>query len=353
MKRKIALVMLALGVTVFFGAGPGITRLHAGEYKVIADMCGNDAEVPVNPKRIASMHCVSSERIYILGQGDRLCVMGKQSPWAYRFFPEIRNVPTTHSGKTEQMRELKPDLILYTTGMYKGKGEEFKAAGFRTACAFTADRRSKNVDDFIADFKRQMRFYGDLLGPDAKARADRYCAYFDRKINAIRAITSKIDKKDRPSVYYGWKGGKMTASQGFGSAMHWDTEIAGGTYLPRAKDDNFAVLDKQQVLSWDPDIILISRGNVTVDSVMKDPDWASKKAVKNGKVFSTPEGIYSWDNASGETVLFIIYLAKMFHPDLFRDWDMKKEMREFYADVYGKTITDRDADRILRNLPPA
>jgi len=352
MKRKCALFMVVLAVTVFFGTAPGITRLYAGEYKTITDMCGNNVEVPVNPKRIASMHCVSSERIYILGKGDLLCVMGKQSPWAYRFFPEIRNIPTEGNGKKEMMRELKPDLILYTTGMYKGKGEEFKAAGFRTACAFTADKRAKSVDDFVADFKRQMRFYGELLGPDAKARADRYCSYFDRKINAILAITSKIDKKDRPTVYYGWKGGKMLSTQGMASTMHWDTEIAGGNYLPMMKDDNFPELDKQQVLSWDPDIILISRGNVTIDSVKKDPDWTSKKAVKNGKVFSTPEGIYSWDNASGETVLFIIYLAKIFHPDLFRDWDMKKEMQAFYSEVYGKTVTDTDAERILLNLPP-
>jgi len=31
---------------------------------------------------------------------------------------------------------------------------------------------------------------------------------------------------------------------------------------------------------------------------------------------------------------------------------MKKEMREFYAEVYGKTVTDTDAERILHNLPP-
>lgn len=353
MERKCALFMLVLAATVLFVAGPCATRLHAGEHKVLNDMCGNVVEVPVNPKRIASMHCVSSERIYILGQGERLCLMGKQSPWAYRLFPEIRNVPTVSGSATEQIREVKPDLVLHTTGMFKGKGEELKAAGFTTVCAFTAEKRARTVDDFIAEFKRQMRFYGDLLGPAARARADRYCAYFDRKIKAILAITSKIGEKDRPSVYYGWKGGKPFSSQGAGSTLHWDTEIAGGTYLPQVKDDNFAELDKRLVLSWDPDVILISRGNVTVDSVKKDPDWTPKKAVRNGKVFSTPEGIYSWDNASGETVLFIIYLAKIFHPDLFRGWDMKKEMQAFYSEVYGRAVTDTDAERILRNLPPS
>ena len=346
------LFLLVLTAAAFFAITPRITSLHAAEYKVITDMCGNKVEVPVSPQRIASMHCVSCERIYILGAGSKLRLMGKQSPWAYKFYPEIRNVETERTGKIEQLRDLNIDLVLYTPGMFKGKGDEFKAAGFKTACAFSADRRPATVSGFIADFKKQMSFYGEVLGPEAKARTDRYCKYFDGKINEILTITSKIDKKDRPSVYYGWKSGKMLASQGRASVMHWNTEIAGGNYLPQVQDNNFANMDKKQVLSWDPDVILISRANVTTDSVKKDPDWASKKAVKNGRVYYTPEGIYAWDNASGETVLFIIYLAKILHPDLFKDWDMVKEMKTFYSEIYGKTITDKDAERILQSLPP-
>jgi iron complex transport system substrate-binding protein len=63
-------------------------------------------------------------------------------------------------------------------------------------------------------------------------------------------------------------------------------------------------------------------------------------------------GIYTWDNASNEGVLLMIYMAKLFHPDLFKDWDMIKEMKTFYSDLYGKTITDQDAERILQHLPP-
>ncbi len=45
-------------------------------------------------------------------------------------------------------------------------------------------------------------------------------------------------------------------------------------------------------------------------------------------------------------------MAKILHTDLFKDWDMIKEMKIFYSEVYGKIITDRDAERILQNLPP-
>jgi iron complex transport system substrate-binding protein len=351
MKRSIAGFILAVMPVLCAGACYGATP-SGGELKSITDMCGNRIVTPLIPKRVVSLHCVTPDRIITVGRADSLVLMDKQSPWAYKLFPELRNVRTDRTGKLEQMREVKPDLIMYTTGMFKGKGDELRAAGFNAACAFSADRRPRSVDDFVADFKRQIRFFGELMGPDARVRAERYCAYFDRKIKAIRAITSKLDAKERPSVYYGWKGGKAFSSQGFGSTMHWNTEIAGGTYLPMAQDDNFAKLDRKLALSWDPDLILVSRGNVLVDDLKNDPDWATKKAVRNGNVYATPVGIYSWDNAGGETVLMIIQLAKLLHPELFRDWDMKREMREFYAQVYGKKITDQDAQRILDNLPP-
>jgi len=76
------------------------------------------------------------------------------------------------------------------------------------------------------------------------------------------------------------------------------------------------------------------------------------KAVKNGKVYRLPRGIYTWDHASGEGVLLMIHMARIFHPDLFKDWDMIKEMKTFYSEIYGKTIKDQDAERILQCLPP-
>jgi iron complex transport system substrate-binding protein len=144
----------------------------------------------------------------------------------------------------------------------------------------------------------------------------------------------------------------MLNGQGKGSVMHWNVEVSGGNYLPQALDDNHAKATMQQVLSWKPDIILLSGYCDSIDIVMKNPDWASVKAVKNGRVYRIPMGIYAWDHASGEGVLLMIYMAKIFHPDLFKEWDMIKEMKTFYSEVYGKTITDQDAERILQCLPP-
>lgn len=285
-----------------------------------------------------------------LGKGNSISLMAEQSPWAYKLYPEIKNARTTKGVKPEQMLDMKIDVVLYTPGMTKG--EQYSAVGLKTVCAFSAEKRPMSLDEYMENFKRQITLFGDLLGPDAKARADKYNKYFDQKVKQILSITSKIEKNNRPAVYYGGLHGNILNGQGKGSVMHWNTEVAGGNFLPEVLNDNHAKATMQRVLSWDPDIILLSGYFDSLDIVKKNPDWASVKAVKNGKVYRIPRGIYTWDHASSEGVLLMIYMAKIFHPDLFKEWDMIKEMKTFYSEVYGKTVTDKDAKRILQNLPP-
>ena len=342
--------MLVLLLSTLDGVGFHSIPLYAGDHQTITDMCDDKVEVPVNPTRIACMHCVSPEKIMTLGRGDSIHLMAEQSPWAYRLFPEIRNARSNKDITPQQVADMNIDFVLYTPGMTKG--EQFRAVGLRTVCAFSAEKGPKTIDQFVENFKKQVSFFGDLLGPEAKARADKYNRYFEMKVKQILSVTSKINKKKRPTVYYGGLGNNMLRSQGRGSVMHWNTEVSGGNYLPQALAENHAKAEMEQVRSWDPDIILLSGYADSVDIVTKNPDWASMKAVKDGKVYRILRGVYTWDHASNEGVLLMIYMAKIFHPELFKDWDMVKEMKTLYGEIYGRTVTDQDAERILQCLPP-
>lgn len=351
MKKRLLLSVAAICLSAFSCVAP---PSDAMDYRTITDMDDNRIEVPANPHRIACMHAVSSDRIIMLGKGGDLVLTMKQSPWACKLYPEIRNVQIVEppfTGNVERMLKLKVDLVLYSP--FPGEAEKYRAAGIATACGFSARKRPRTMEEFMANYKRQVMFFGDLLGPEARKRAVTYCRYFDRKIGRILSVTSKIDKKDRPTVYYGGRGGDLLASQGKASFMHWITEVSGGNFLPQAHDANFTEVNMEQVLSWNPEVIFVSGWNATIESVKKNPAWAPMKAVEKGRIHLIPNGIFAWDFASGESVLLAVYMAKILHPDLFKDWDMVAEMRTFYSEVYGKTITDKDAERILRCLPPA
>jgi iron complex transport system substrate-binding protein len=193
MSKIFIVSMMVLLSTIFYGIDSHNTPLYAGDYKIITDMCDNKVEVPVNPERIACMHCVSPEKIMTLGKGNLISLMAEQSPWAYKLYPEIKKAQTNKGITPKQMLDMKIDLVLYTPGMTKA--EPYSKAGLKTVCAFSADKRPMNLGESMENFKRQITLFGDLLGPDAKARADKYNKYFDKKVEQILSITSKIDKK--------------------------------------------------------------------------------------------------------------------------------------------------------------
>lgn len=349
MKRKLFLLAQVIWI-VFFGIS---SFSHAADYRTITDMDDNIIEVPADPKRIACMHGVSANRIITLGKGSSLVLMMEPTDWALKLFPEIKDVQIAkppYTGNVERMLSLNVDLVLYSP--YPGEAEKYSAAGIKTACGFSVRKRPRTMDEFMENFKRQVTFFGDLLGPDAKTMADKYNEYFDDKINKILSITSGIDKGDRPDVYYGGRAGNLLYSQGKASVMNWYTEVSGGNYLPESQDNNFTEINMERVWAWDPDIILISGQNGDLESVRKNPNWASLKAVKDNRVYLIPTGVFPWDFASSESIVLAVYLAKIFHPDLFREWDMLVEMKQFYSEIFGKDITDEDAERILKCLPP-
>jgi len=277
----------------------------------------------------------------------------KPSPWMLKLFPEVKNsqaIEGPFTGNVERMLNLKVDLVLYSP--YPGEAEKYRAAGIRTACGFSPKKRPRTLEEYSANFRRQVVFIGDILGPEAQQRAKRYCAYFDNTVNRILARTSKIKPGARPHVYYGGRGGAPLLSQGRASVMYWNTLVAGGNFLPASMDNNFTEVNMEQIYAWDPDIILLSGWCQSTGIIRNNPAWSSLRAVRNGKVCLIPEGVFTWDHASCESVLLMIYMAKIFHPELFKDWDMIEEMKKFYGEIYGRKITDRDAERILKHLGP-
>jgi iron complex transport system substrate-binding protein len=129
------------------------------------------------------------------------------------------------------------------------------------------------------------------------------------------------------------------------------TELAGGIYLPGELQDYFASVNMERIISWNPDIIMLGMYG-SFEAPPLPSGAADLRACKSGRVHKVPAGIFYWDMTSCETALLPLYLGKLFHQDLFGNWDIVKEMREFYFRIYGITISDSDAGRILKGMPP-
>jgi iron complex transport system substrate-binding protein len=166
----------------------------------------------------------------------------------------------------------------------------------------------------------------------------------------VHSITSKISESDKPQVYYG-KLNDLCSTQGNNTIMKWYTELSGGVYLPKELNSYFTTVNIEKIISWNPDIILLGMHGSS-GSVKNTAGLHTLRANKTGNVFKIPTGIFCWDMTSCETALLPLFLGKKFHPELFKNWDIVKEMKKFYSEIYGITITEDDARRILEGMPP-
>jgi iron complex transport system substrate-binding protein len=354
MKRRLheGLGGLALAATFFlvFVLLGGSARA-AVPMKSVTDRTGRTVRVPVEPKRIACFFGPSYEKTFLLGSGDKVATMSlKQSPWAHKLNPGLKKavvMPSYSDPDVERILQLGVDLVFYW--QWPQQTQKMVSAGIPVVCPFDP-RKPSSGTEFMQRYKDEIRFYGEVLGPKAMKIAESYCSYYDGKMKRVVSITRQIPDNKKPKVYY-ITGKNVFATQGGAGTGRWLLELAGGSMVSRGLDQNFVDVTMEQIIAWNPEVILVG-GQLSPDAVLSDPRWKSIRAVREKRVYACPEGVFLWGHGSSESHLFVIWLAKMFHPERFRDLDLVKETREYYSRFYHYTPSGDEVQRILKRMPP-
>jgi iron complex transport system substrate-binding protein len=330
----------------------GSTAMAALPMKTVTDRNGRTVQVPLEPKRIACFFGPSYEKVFLLGSGDKVATMSlKQSPWAHKINPGLKKavvMPSYNDPDVEQILQLGVDLVFYW--QWPQQTEKMASAGIPVVCPYDP-RKPLSSLEFMQRFKEEIRFYGEVLGPKARKIAESYCSYYDEKMKRVVSITAKVPDSKRPRVYY-IAGRGVFATQGGAGIGRWLLDLAGGNMVSKGLDQNFVDVSMEQVIAWNPDVILVG-GQASPDTILSDPRWKSIRAVRENRVYPCPEGVFLWGNGSSESHLFVMWLAKIFHPEKFRNLDLDKEIREYYSRYYHYTPTRDEVARILKRMPPA
>jgi iron complex transport system substrate-binding protein len=349
--KNISLIVLVL---ICMGT-PAVVFAEQNKTITITDLIGRTVDIPETVHHVAALSGPGPEKVFLLGGIDKLAIVPpfyKGNSWATKIIPGIKNIPSDSidDPSIEGLLNQSIDVVLFCD--YPKPIEKMADAGIPVVVtlATTPETEPQSIDEFKDNFKKDISIYGDVLGPDAKAKAEKFNKYFDEKVNPILNITSSIPESEKPKVYY-VRGPDALTTHGQNTNTAWLVSMAGGHLVSDQLQDMMPKVSIEQVISWNPDIIVMGRVNST-SLIMDDPKWKDIKAVKEGKVYTNPDGVMSWDYSS-EGVLLLEYLAKLFYPDKFSTIDMTKEIKEFYSKFYNYSLTDDEADRILNHLSPA
>jgi hypothetical protein len=163
------------------------------------------------------------------------------------------------------------------------------------------------------------------------------------------------EKRDRPeaeffvcSTYEGDYKVETTPEDARGGGVNIaNVELKGGMGMSE--------VSLEQVLAWDPDVIITWNQEQSgyYPQLLEDPKWKELKAVKEGKVYEIPCAPFSWFDRppSVNRILGLKWLGNALYPDIY-NYDLTKEIKEFYSLFYHSDISDQDAKDLLKNAVP-
>lgn len=186
------------------------------------------------------------------------------------------------------------------------------------------------------------------LFPDAKANS----AAMDEKFRHYRTLiaerTSNLSDAQRRTVLFIVRTDArqlvVSGEKFFGE--YWAKAVGAKNAAHELKAENAnAVVTMESIYAWNPDIVLLTnftplQPNDLIEGRDAGRDWTSVKAVKDGRVYKMPLGLYRSFTPTADTPLTLLWLAKTIYPERFADIDLQAETEHFYRDVFGLSLTE-------------
>ena len=122
-------------------------------------------------------------------------------------------------------------------------------------------------------------------------------------------------------------------------------------------DSKVAPVSLEQIYAWNPDVIFLNSfsaftaEDIATNNVIAGHDWSGLASVQNGDFYKMPLGMYYWFPPCSDSPLALQWMAKHLYPELFADIDMDAEIKEYFKEFYGVTLSDEDLHTLYN--PPA
>ncbi len=158
----------------------------------------------------------------------------------------------------------------------------------------------------VADALENIRRVGEITGEEERAEA-----LIDSFNQEAKAIALAIGDRPRPKVL-SWDSWGTTT--GTGTSMHDIIEMAGGENLAATHSiEGWKEIDRETIISMNPDVIVTESGQSFVESVLADPTLQSVTAVRTGRVVY----VEHTGALNHHFILAIRQLAQYLHPEAF------------------------------------
>lgn len=356
MKKKFMALFLPALIVIASAAWGGST----GQTYTITDTAGRHVDLPWPLKRIVTGPVVMPNLIFAVdGSGEKLVGMHPMSKSAWQhsvlsvMAPEMEKAETgfVQGGfkmNIEEVIKLKPDVV-FQVSFEGGDVEQLEKVGIPV---IVTHEGLNDLDEYLVE---HIRLVGRVLRKEA--RAAELIDDFNAAKETIAARVAAIPEKDRPRALILFNAEKLMAT-GTGSFANFWLKTTGAVNVAEdiKTSPRGSTVNMEQIIAWNPEVIYITNFCPTqpedlIENRLSGQDWRGIDAVENGRVYKIPLGEYRWYPPSGDAGLMLKWMARKNHPDIFKDYDIKEEIKKHFLKVYHFQLTGPQVDRILKPSP--
>jgi iron complex transport system substrate-binding protein len=338
-------MMRLIVVTLFCLLGLGAARADA---RAFTDSSGRTVEIPDRVVHAWPAGPPAESLIYILAPE-------KLVGWTHRISPDAASFMANNAGalpvigrltgrgntaNLEAVIAAAPDLVLDVGTIGPTYVSLADRVQDQTHIPYVL------VGGSLADTPKLLRTAGAVLG--VSERAETLARYSEAALAEVQKRVAAIPAAERPKAYMA-RGprGLDTDVRGSINAEALDFVGAQNVVAPGTSAGNLATVSMEQVLAWQPDVIITIDRNF-INTVWTDPQWQGVKAVQDKRVYLEPLYPFGWiDEPPGvNRTIGIRWLAKLLYPRIFPE-DLRAETKRFYELFYHQAPTDAQLDQLL------
>lgn len=347
MKRIIALILCCIIMATLVACTPAVDSADPqAQTRVITDMAGVEVVIPATVERYVDSWAAHATIDLLLDNHEKMVgtavPRGSQESWVSLIAENLHNsvsLEFSESMNVEEVAALKPDIVFGNVEAYR---EMFAKVGI------------PYVDVSFHSFEtmeQSIYLVADILGGNAPANADRYIRYLHEKLNWVTEQLSDLKDEEKLSVVHGEPMHSLKIDGANTIIEEW-IEYSGGINGASEISGAKQTVSLEQLMVWNPDVIISGANLEDVDEIMADPAWQTLNAVKNNMVFVNPKGIFKWDRYGIEEALQVQWCASLLYPQYFEGFDIREETKYFYREFLNYELTDDQVDKFMNHLDP-
>ena len=309
------------------------------ETRIFTDMLGREVEIPTEIDTIVPLGNAPRMIVYLgladMAVGIEECEIAKNPLQEYAYpqkekWSKLPNCGTNSMGETayypEQIIQANPDVILTTDPADVADNLQMQT-GIPVVCVSQGTL-------FGEDYEESLRTLAEIC--DVKDRAEELIHFINDTLNDLSSRAETMKDVKKPTVLgaaASFKGGHSI--DGVYTNYSVFEVLQANDVAEEVANEKFSsgvMVEKEQILKWDPEIIFFDSGNLELvkTDYAENPDYFEQlQAVKNGNLYQWPNSTWHWSNVEIPLVS-AYYVGSLLYPEAFEDVNFEEKASEIF-----------------------